>query len=479
MPDPGFHFDNSYARLPPALFSVQAPVPVRTPALLLLNEALAQRLGLDVATLRTHGADWFSGNALPPGGEPIAQAYAGHQFGHPTMLGDGRAILLGEQVAPDGQHFDLVLKGAGRTRFSRGGDGRAALGPVLREYLISEAMAALGIPTTRSLAVVTTGEAVLRETPLPGAVLTRVARSHLRVGTFQYARWLDQPEVLQALLEHAIARCHPDLAGAADPALALLQRVMERQIDLVTHWLRVGFIHGVMNTDNMTISGETIDYGPCAFLDEYDPATVFSSIDTLGRYAFGNQPAIALWNLSRLAESLLPLIDTDAERAAARATEVLDGFEPRVRASWQRMMAGKLGLVDAAPDDAELCHQWLALLKDWQVDYTNAFRALMAPALPEEAFYASAEFRDWHARWHARFEAGGAEARRRMQAGNPAVIPRNHRVNQTLAAAEGGDLQRFEQLLDAVRNPGDTPADTRDTQPPQPSERVLQTFCGT
>ncbi|HMN22093.1 MAG TPA: YdiU family protein [Ottowia sp.] len=479
MPDPGFRFDNSYARLPPALFSAQAPVPVREPRLLLLNEPLAQRLGLDAAALRQRGADWFGGNALPPGSEPIAQAYAGHQFGHATMLGDGRAILLGEQVAPDGQRFDLVLKGAGRTRYSRGGDGRAALGPVLREYLISEAMAALGIPTTRSLAVVTTGEPVQRETPLPGAILTRVARSHLRVGSFQYARWLDEPGVLPALLAHAIARCHPDLADAADPALALLQRVMERQIELVTHWLRVGFIHGVMNTDNMTISGETIDYGPCAFMDQYDPATVFSSIDTLGRYAFGQQPGIALWNLSRLAEALLPLIDTEAERAARRATEVLDGFGPRFEAAWQRMMAGKLGLVDAAPGDAELCRQWLALLKDWQLDYTNAFRALMAPALPGDAFYASAEFDAWHARWRPRFEAGGAEARRRMAASNPIVIPRNHRVNQALAAAEAGDLQPFQQLLDAVRAPDRPPPDARDTQPPQPSERVLQTFCGT
>lgn len=472
----GFRFDNSYARLPPLLFAHQLPTPVAAPKLLLLNDALAGELGLDANVLREQGAGWFSGNVPMDGAEPLAQAYAGHQFGHPAMLGDGRCVLLGEQVTASGRRVDVQLKGAGRTPFSRGGDGRAALGPMLREYLISEAMAALGVATTRALAVVTTGESVQRETSLPGAILTRVAASHIRVGTFQYASWHQDKSLLPALFDYTLHRHYPQLAQADNPALALLDAVMEAQIALVVSWMRVGFVHGVMNTDNVTLSGETIDYGPCAFMDAYDPATVFSSIDHQGRYAFGNQTLIAQWNLGRFAETLLPLVDADESRAIAQASSLLDAFLPRFDAAWKQMMGAKLGLVEAQDGDEELLADWLALLKDERLDYTNAHRALMRGDLPAQTERMAA----WQRRWQARVEPDKQVARQLMAASNPAIIPRNHLVNGALALAEAGDMGEFHALLAALAEPYTERAlDDPFCQPPDENERVCQTFCGT
>jgi len=478
-PLPGLHFDNSYHRLDPGLFAEVAPTPVAAPRLVLYNGELGQSLGLldpdpEVA------AQVFSGNRLLPGSQPLAQAYAGHQFGHATMLGDGRAILLGEHLAPDGRRLDLQLKGAGRTPFSRGGDGRGALGPMLREYLVSEAMAALGIPTTRSLAVVTTGEAVLRDRPLPGAILTRVARSHLRVGTFQYAAWQSDPALLPKLLDYTLARHYPELQAADCPALALLEAVMAAQLELVVRWLQVGFVHGVMNTDNTTLSGETIDYGPCAFMDHYHPDTVFSSIDRLGRYAYGNQATIVQWNLERLAESLLPLIDPDRDRAVARATELLERFAPRLHRRWLTMMYDKLGLIGEEEGDEQLVEDWLLLLQQHRLDWTNAHRALMQPERPEEPAWQSQSLVDWYRRWLPRQRRGGEAAQQAMAASNPVLIPRNHRVEAALSQAEAGQLDAFLALHQALSDPW-RPRSPEDPlcQPPTEAERVHQTFCGT
>ena len=373
----GWNFDNTYAQLPGRLFVRQNAAGHAEPSLVILNRALAQRLGLDPERLAQGEAlRVFSGNELPQGAEPLAQAYAGHQFGGFTMLGDGRAILLGEQVAPDGARFDIQFKGSGITPFSRRGDGKAALGPMLREYLISEAMHALGIPTTRSLAVVKTGEPVYREEVLPGSVLTRVAASHIRVGTFQYAAAIDELPVLQALADHAIRRHYPELAEAENPYLALLYAVMERQAKLVAQWMHVGFIHGVMNTDNMAISGETIDYGPCAFMDTYDPETVFSSIDRQGRYAYLNQPPIAQWNLARFAETLLRLIGPDTQQAVKLAEDAIYAFPQKYEQAWLAGMRRKLGLFGEAPNDVELINDLLAAMHAHSLDYTNTLRAL-------------------------------------------------------------------------------------------------------
>lgn len=476
MSTSGFRFDNSYARLPPLLFARQLPTPVAAPGLLLLNDVLAGELGLDAHVLREQGAGWFSGNVPMDGADPLAQAYAGHQFGHPAMLGDGRCVLLGEQVTASGRRVDVQLKGAGRTPFSRGGDGRATLGPMLREYLISEAMAALGIATTRALAVVTTGESVQRETPLPGAILTRVAASHIRVGTFQYASWHQDKSLLPALFDYTLQRHYPQLAQADNPALALLDAVMDAQIALVVSWMRVGFIHGVMNTDNVTLSGETIDYGPCAFMDAYDPATVFSSIDHQGRYAFGNQPLIAQWNLGRFAETLLPLVDADESRAIAQASSLLGTFLPRFDIAWKQMMHAKLGLVEAQDGDEELLADWLALLKDERLDHTNAHRVLMRGDLSAQTERMTA----WQRRWQARVAADGQVARQLMAANDPAIIPRNHLVNGALAQAEAGDLGEFHALLAALAEPyAERALDDPFCQPPDENERMCQTFCGT
>ena len=467
----GWHFDNSYARLPESLFSRTAPVPVPAPRLVALNEPLAADLGLDPAALLTAGAATFAGNELPPGAEPLAQAYAGHQFGHFTNLGDGRAILLGEQLSPAGRRFDIQLKGSGRTAYSRNGDGRAALGPMLREYLVSEGMHALGIPTTRSLAVAATGAAVLRERPLPGAVLTRVAASHIRVGTFEYAAAVGDRALLAALLDHAIARHDPGLAEAGDKAAAFLAAVLERQAALVARWMLAGFVHGVMNTDNMAVSGETIDYGPCAFLDAYDPATTFSSIDRDGRYAYANQPAIAHWNLARLAESLLPLIRGDEPTALDTARGLLATFPERFGRHYLAGARAKLGLATAEPGDADLFAAVLRWMHETHGDFTETFANLPALAAP------------WHARWLARLarEPGSSvEIAARMRRANPLVIPRNHRVEEALAAAEAGDLAPFEQLLAAIRGPFDARAAAEPYRRGPPAGcGPYRTFCGT
>jgi uncharacterized protein YdiU (UPF0061 family) len=491
--EPRFRFDNSFARLPDRLFARLPPRPVAAPALVRVNETLAQRLGLDAQALASPaGVAILAGNRVPAGAEPIAQAYAGHQFGHFTpQLGDGRAILLGEHIAPDGARFDIQLKGSGRTPWSRGGDGRAAIGPVLREYLISEAMAALGIPTTRSLAAVTTGEPVYRETPLPGAVLTRVAASHLRVGTFQFFAARGDTEAVRILVDHAIARHDPAAASSANPALALLHGVIARQATLVARWLLVGFIHGVMNTDNMTISGETIDYGPCAFLDAYDPATVLSSIDHHGRYAYGNQPRIAHWNLTRLAEALLPLLAEEEEAAIEVARAALSAFAPQFGAAYQAGLARRIGLATERDGDGELIQDLLRRMAESGADFTLTFRALSdAAAAPEHdaavrtLFADPAAYDGWAVPWRARLgmEAGPPAAiAADMRAVNPAFIPRNHLVEEALTAAtERDDYAPFEALLGVVTRPfEDQPGRERYALPPQPEERVLATFCGT
>jgi len=376
----GWKFDNSYARLPAALYSRVGPVPVAKPGLVVFNESLARDLGLDAGASQEGQAEIFSGNQIPEGAEPIAQAYAGHQFGHFTNLGDGRAILLGEQITPRGGRFDIQLKGSGQTPYSRRGDGRAALGPMLREYIISEAMHAFGIPTTRSLAVATTGEQIAREEMLPGAVLTRVAASHVRVGTFEYANAIGDRAVLEALTRYTLQRHYPELAGADNPALALFEGVLERQAKLIAQWVCVGFVHGVMNTDNMALSGETIDYGPCAFIDTYDPATVFSSIDRGGRYAYGNQPNIAHWNLARLAEALLPLINEDKDKAVATAEEVLGKFPERFRVHYTAGLRAKLGLLSEEEGDYDLAREFLDWMKTAEADFTSSFVALTKAA---------------------------------------------------------------------------------------------------
>ena len=483
--DAGWNFDNSYARLPEA-FSVRLnPVPVRTPKLVIFNAALAKFLGLNPDALNgDEGAAVFSGNRLPEGAEPLAQAYAGHQFGFFTMLGDGRAILLGEQVAPNGERFDIQFKGSGRTPFSRQGDGRAALGPMLREYIISEALHALGIPTTRSLAVVTTGEPVLRETTLQGAILTRTAASHIRVGTFEYAAARGKPNEVRTLADYTIRRHFPNLATKENPYLAMLGAVMERQASLVARWLLVGFIHGVMNTDNMSLCGETIDYGPCAFMDAYDPNTVFSSIDHNGRYAYGRQPEIAQWNLARFAETLLPLIHEDSQEAISMANEAISGFSDTFRHYWMAGMRAKLGLLNQEADDGALVEALLDCMHRHGADFSNTFRDLASGSLPEASVFRAQDFKQWYERWQARLKRqpdSWEASRRLMNANNPAVIPRNHLVEDALAAAvERSDFTVMEKLLGFLHRPyQDPPEQAGYHLPPPPSAQPYQTFCGT
>ncbi len=479
---PGWRFDNSYARLPEMFFSRQQPDPIGEPRLVVFNKPLAEQLGLNASALQSdNGAAIFAGNLAPEGAEPIAQAYAGHQFGHFTMLGDGRALLLGEHVAPSGERVDIQLKGSGRTPYSRGGDGRAALGPMLREYIISEGMYALGIPTTRSLAVAATGEYIRRETMLPGAVLTRVAASHLRVGTFQYAAARGATDELRALAEYALRRHYPHAADDEAVGLRLLQEVGRRQAALVAEWQLVGFIHGVMNTDNMAISGETIDYGPCAFMDAYDPETVFSSIDAQGRYAYGNQPHIFLWNLARFAESVLPLIHDDAEKAVDLANEALAEFADLHRAHWLSGMRGKLGMSDERPQDEELVEDLLRMMQKHKADYTNTFVALTFGRLNDLPMSGSSEFAHWHERWGERLERQSPEDTQQiMRSSNPAVIPRNHLVEEALQAAEVGDSGPLDSLLAALAAPyAHTKEQERYAAPPPPSELPYRTFCGT
>jgi len=493
MNAPTFAFDNSYARLGET-FSVQvAPAPAPHPRIVALNRPLAATLGLDIGAGGLDGwAEILSGNRTPPGAASLAMAYAGHQFGNfVPQLGDGRALLLGELIDDAGVRRDIQLKGAGRTPFSRGGDGRAALGPMLREYLVSEAMHALGAPTTRALAVVTTGEPVFRETALPGAILTRVAAGHVRVGTFQYFAARGDEAAVKRLADYVIARHYRDVETAANPYSALLRDAAERQAGLVAQWLLVGFIHGVMNTDNMSLAGETIDYGPCAFLDEYDPETVFSSIDHAGRYAYANQSRIAQWNLARFAECLLPLIDSDGDKAVAAAMETLEAFPARLREHWLDGMRRKLGLSTARPNDAALVDSLLDAMRRNGADFTLTFRRLCAAARGPEGdaevralFADPSAYDDWATTWRARLdqEDGAPDlVARAMRRVNPAVIPRNHRVEQALTAAErDGDFAPFERLAAALATPFDEPRTALDLMdPPQPSERVRQTFCGT
>ncbi|MBX9895025.1 MAG: YdiU family protein [Nitrosomonas sp.] len=481
----GWRFDNSYARLPDYFYAQLCPVPVRAPQAVLLNHALAESLGLDLHALSVEeAAALFAGNALPGGAQPIAQAYAGHQFGHFAMLGDGRAILLGEHLTPDGRRVDIQLKGSGQTPFSRRGDGRAALAPMLREYIISEAMHALGIPSTRSLAVVTTGEQVRRETMLPGAVLTRVAASHIRVGTFEYAAGHGGKDTVKILADYTLQRHYPELQASENPYHALLNRVIERQAALIAQWLMAGFIHGVMNTDNTSISGETIDYGPCAFMDAYNPDTVFSSIDQNGRYRYRHQPLMAQWNLARFAETLLPLLDPSQDQAVVLAEESLRAFPEIYQTHWIGGMRKKLGLFTSEDGDNELIAGLLEWMYQHQTDYTNTFRALTEAALPRDAMFREAGFVEWHDRWQQRLTRqpqSQSELLQLMQANNPVIIPRNHRVEEALTtASEQGDYTVLQRLLAALAQPyEDNPEYFDYRTPPAPSERVYQTFCGT
>lgn len=483
---------HSYAALPARFYARVAPTAVPDPMLVVFNGSLARDLGLDPDALEHEAPAMLSGNHLPEDADPIAMAYAGHQFGgFVPSLGDGRAILLGELRDRDGTLVDVQLKGAGLTPFSRNGDGRAVLGPMLREYLISEAMHALGIPTTRSLAVITTGEQVYRESALPGAVLTRVAASHIRAGTFQYFAARGDHDALRALLEYVIARHYPDAGKADVPALSVLASVAQRQAALIADWMLVGFIHGVMNTDNMSISGETIDYGPCAFMDAYDPNTVFSSIDHRGRYAFRNQPVIAQWNLARFAETLLPLIDPQTGKAIELATAVLEPFIAEFDARFLAGMRRKIGLSVSAERGDDLLRRLLALMEKSHADFTLTFRKLALaaenpaeePRLREQLAAEPADIESWLRDWRssmARDPTPHAERVAGMLAANPAFIARNHRVQAALDAAEAGDYEPFRILLGVIQHPFETqPQMSEYTQPPRPEERVLQTFCGT
>ena len=476
-------FDNTYAQLSDKLFARQAPIPVSAPETVIFNKELSHELGLgflegnqeDIARL-------FSGNSIPKGAAPIAQAYAGHQFGHFTMLGDGRAILLGELMDTLDQRFDLQLKGSGRTPFSRGGDGRATLSSMLREYLMSEAMHYLGIGTTRSLAVVKTGEKVIRPEVQDGAVLTRIASSHIRVGTFEYVRKFGGKDHLKTFTEYVINRHYPELLGAENPPLELIRVVMHRQIDLIVDWMRVGFIHGVMNTDNMSISGETIDYGPCAFMNSYHPMTVFSSIDTQGRYAFQNQPYIANWNLMVFATALLPLIDDDQKKAVEKGQAVLDGMKDIYMQRYDQMMVSKLGLSEPNDDNKKMVQELLDWMQENKADYNDTFRKLSTAVFDFSGVYASSEFKQWFNRWSEVFDKQGNknDFLSVMKKVNPVFIPRNHLVEEVLARATEGDMKPFTSLLERLQNPYDE-SDKDEVQQavPQGFDERYQTFCGT
>jgi uncharacterized protein YdiU (UPF0061 family) len=485
--------ENSYARLPDRFYARLAPTQVRAPRLVKLNESLARELGLDPDYLASpEGVDILAGNRVPTGSEPLAMAYAGHQFGgFSPQLGDGRAILLGEVIDRNGQRRDIQLKGSGPTPFSRRGDGRAALGPVLREYIIGEAMYALDIPTTRALAAVSTGEEVMREKALPGAVLTRVAASHIRVGTFQFFAVRHDAEGLKALVDYVIERHYPDLADAENRAAALLVRVIDKQAELIARWMLIGFIHGVMNTDNMAISGETIDYGPCAFMDTYDPATVYSSIDEHGRYAYGNQPVIGQWNLSRLAEALLPVIDEDREKAVDIAQEAINSYPAKFEAAFLAGYRKKLGLSTVEDGDAALAKSLMDVMAANKADFTLTFRALSEAAgdLAGETklralFEDGTALDDWLVDWRARLareDGDPSERAAAMKAVNPAFIPRNHLVEEALSAAvDKGDLAPFEKLIRVLSRPFDDQPDVPEyALPPRPEQVVRATFCGT
>jgi protein adenylyltransferase len=485
-----FTFDNSFARELEGLYVPWHGARAPEPRLLALNEQLAVELGLDPAALRADaGVDVLAGSVAPDGASPVAQAYAGHQFGsYSPRLGDGRALLLGEVLDTRGRRRDVHLKGSGRTPFARGGDGKAVVGPMLREYVIGEAMHALGIPTSRALAVVATGEDVLRETVLPGAVLARVAASHIRVGTFQYAAMNGGPPLVRRLADYSIRRHHPDAADAENPYLAFYESVIETQASLIARWMLVGFIHGVMNTDNMAISGETIDYGPCAFMDAFDPATVFSSIDHGGRYAYGNQPRIAPWNLARLGEALLPLLDDDEGTAVTVATEALQRFPERFNRHWSAGMRAKLGLAEAGDATDALIDDLLTVLHRQAVDYTACFRALATllrgDAAPARSRFAEpSAFDAWANRWREQLAHECSDpdvTASAMDRVNPVYIPRNHHVEDALAAATAGDLAPFERLLDVVGRPFDERPGLETYAAGAPASSVpYRTYCGT
>ena len=481
----GWNLDNSYSRLPNIFFSALNPTPVRAPKLIILNENLSISLGLNNEYLKSNQAvDIFAGNKVPEGSYPIAQAYAGHQFGHFTMLGDGRAILLGEQITPKGERFDIQLKGSGETPYSRRGDGRASLGPMLREYIISEAMYALGIPTTRSLAVVTTGEPVYREKVQRGAVLTRVAASHLRVGTFEYVSSWGTVDDLKALADYTLNRHFKDFETSENKYLFLLKEVIKRQALLISKWQHVGFIHGVMNTDNMTISGETIDYGPCAFMDSYDPATVFSSIDQYGRYAYGNQPSIGSWNLARFAETLIPLLHENKEKAIELAQNAISEYIELYNKSYLLGMRAKLGLFNEEEDDLNLIENLLNMMQKYNADYTNTFAELTYDKPENTVLYNTKEFTKWYELWKARLERQKEDkllSTELMRQSNPAIIPRNHRVEEALeAAVNNDDYSVMERLLDVLSRPyAHTNDQAEYAKLPPKCNSPYRTFCGT
>ena len=479
----GWCFDNTYSKLPESFKENINPVPVKKPELVILNKDLAKELNLDFSNLdNIKISELFSGNSLPQGSKSIAQAYAGHQFGHFTMLGDGRAVLIGEHLSKNKDRYDIQFKGSGKTAFSRNGDGRAALGPMLREYIISEAMHNLGIPTTRSLAVVKTGEEVIRETPLQGAILTRIALSHIRVGTFQYIAAREKKNELKTLFDYVVERHYPNIKKSKNEAIDLLNIVIDKQIDLVVNWMRVGFIHGVMNTDNMSISGETIDYGPCAFMDTYDPKTVFSSIDQMGRYAYCNQPVITKWNLSRFAECLIPLIDNNQDKAVNVATEIINSFEKKYEEKWLNMMRDKLGLFGIDEKDKFLILDLLTWMHQKKADYTNTFCHLMNLEIKKDKIYEDNDFQNWKKRWQERLKINNNNPEKYiklMKSVNPLVIPRNHRVEESLNEANKGNINPFNQLLEILKKPYIEQKNITDYQIPSVSSEKYQTFCGT
>ena len=483
MKDYGFNFQTTYTTLPDEFYTRLEVDTAKAPEIVVINYVLGDNLGLDLTNLTSEELAYlFSGNRLPNGANTFSQAYAGHQFGYFAMLGDGRAHLWGEHLTPDNVRLDLQFKGSGRTPYSRGGDGKAALGPMLREYIISEAMHHLGIPTTRSLAVIRTGDSVVRESILPGAILTRVASSHIRVGTFEFAAQQKEPTSIQKLVDYTLDRHFPNVQGDNKP-LSLIQAVMDKQADLIVHWMRVGFIHGVMNTDNMSLAGETIDYGPCAFMDAYDPATVFSSIDHLGRYSYANQPKIAQWNLARFAETLLTLIDKDLDKAVELAGEIINQFPEIYRGKWLSMMCSKLGLFHVRKGDEQLVSELLDWMSINKVDYTNTFRALSQLEKPGGEVYQNGQFQTWFSRWQNRLEdniKSNESSIELMESLNPAVIPRNHKVEEALESATAGNLKPFKELIGALEDPYTNRASLDPyKKAPKPGGGVYKTFCGT
>ena len=480
----GWSFDNTYSKLPDDFLVKQAPIPVKSPELIIINKDLSKDLDLDFTNISEENlSQLFSGNLLPTGSNSIAQAYAGHQFGHFTMLGDGRAVLMGEHLSKTKERFDIQFKGSGRTPFSRSGDGRAALGPMLREYIISEAMHGLNIPTTRSLAVVKTGENVMRDTYLPGAVLTRIASSHIRVGTFQYLAATQNNKNLKVLMDYVINRHYPNIKNSKNQALDLLKTLIDVQIDLVVNWMRTGFIHGVMNTDNMSISGETIDYGPCAFMDEYNPETVFSSIDQQGRYSFLNQPKIIKWNIARFAECIIPFIDNDKDKAVEMATETINTFEEIYQKKWLNMMRDKLGLFGEDINDQILIMDLLTWMHKNKADYTNTFCFLMNEKFSFNEKYNNEDFIIWKKRWGDRLKLNNNTEEKYlklMHTTNPLVIPRNHMVEEALAAANNGDIEPVHNILKVLEKPYTDQENISIFQNPNPhGNEDYKTFCGT